>query len=861
MEPSLLDYARYHGIACSYTAIDPLQHIDNALKTHDGNNVLPRAVQLEYADHFHSARVSLEESLQRERLKVPKESACSLASIVHDVYTGSLEELRWSDILPSFHRIDDMKLEPLILGIEDENCTKLSQRPLCYTLHDSDIQKSMALPKTVSLANPVSGSLLGRGAPLQQTKQEKLGCTRDSFSLIQCVRSTGITPVKEIEYALGRLLNTDTLEPEHPIVPLYDHHFTPSPTPISEEHMLPSPVSSLTDCDSCCDHSKLPESKPENCVSVSVGDPSRFETQPCTLPSVLSIDGCGKKTDSISSRTPSNTSIPFNRISDSVAGYNTDFRQNISRLSPSNVAASESPRTQPVKDADTPFEQGTVIECHSKNSGSLSRITPLEKASKAYCNKDDGMAGPEAVDSSHTTTASNRSRQARRPGPSQELRQQNTSNARDATDRIEPAQQRALPQIARANLGSLSSFMETRGITTQKQVDSASPHFASRKRYQDASQKNGTRTPCVANRQWASCITTGVSTHGPSTTLTQTPRVPTQNEDLIIVLSTALLKTHLRIIQYIEGTEHPPTLIYRDYTNSPPQHQLKSRHNLSRSQHQRPHITSLPAPEEADIVLSPKTGIALTTAQATMQLYLPGHKAACLQPGGPKTINSPLRDQIYRLSCRYEQLYILVFYGTEQSKKCKPRVSNQHSTTDKRLLSSMASLTAFCSSMAGYANTTPLLIPSVPEIAAGWILALAHKHACRIPAPGVQSQYGISFTPVNPKPQIGLSLGDMEESTWELFLRRMGLNPYAAHVAMAVLRRTAGGSASDGGYHQVALPQNSAGHLSRFVEMSPDERRTLFGDLLGEGMLKRVDTLIERDWQCDWALNLDGMVQ
>ncbi|KAL6235833.1 hypothetical protein BDW75DRAFT_208427 [Aspergillus navahoensis] len=239
------------------------------------------------------------------------------------------------------------------------------------------------------------------------------------------------------------------------------------------------------------------------------------------------------------------------------------------------------------------------------------------------------------------------------------------------------------------------------------------------------------------------------STRSPLLPVIQIPRVPTHHEGLVFFLSTALLKSHRRVIQCLEGVEHSPNS-YRDY-NSP-----RSR---PRSQDNAPS----PLPGEADIIVSPQTGILLTISQATMQLYLPGHK-----PGFNtcksivKSINSPLHESIFRLASRYAQLYVFIAHNSDQSTHSKSHISNPQLTVDKHLNSSLISVTAFCTSISEHSRVIPLLVPSIPEIISTWILALAHKHICLLPPPLTaesQLQYRIVFAPVNPNPQLGGLLG------------------------------------------------------------------------------------------------------
>ncbi|KAL3459444.1 hypothetical protein BJX64DRAFT_291269 [Aspergillus heterothallicus] len=133
-----------------------------------------------------------------------------------------------------------------------------------------------------------------------------------------------------------------------------------------------------------------------------------------------------------------------------------------------------------------------------------------------------------------------------------------------------------------------------------------------------------------------------------------------------------------------------------------------------------------------------------------------------------------------------------------------------------------------------------------------WILALANKHACQLPPERSHAQYTNGFTPINPKPQLSAMLGDAAEGSWEIFLRHMGLNPFAAHAMMAILRKDRQADTSGSG--------KSVGSLSRFLEMSSEDRTVLFGGLLGGNVLRHIDSLIEKDWQCDWALDFGGVV-
>ncbi|KAL4803872.1 hypothetical protein BDV18DRAFT_144584 [Aspergillus unguis] len=401
-----------------------------------------------------------------------------------------------------------------------------------------------------------------------------------------------------------------------------------------------------------------------------------------------------------------------------------------------------------------------------------------------------------------------------------------------------PDQKRPDSHPLRVSLGSLSSFMETRGKNIKKRVLAKSPYFVSKGTpTHDAGLVEGMITH-VQQPPNKPDISASRSRTSPPITAIQVPLVPFNHEGIVLFLSINLLKTHLALVQSLERTEHGPKVIYRDYAEN------NSKRNAKTPQGKPPTVL----PDEADIIISPKTGILLTTSQAAMQLYLPGHKSTGSTNISKdiKSINSPLRETIFRLASRYDQLYIFISHSPDQSKRSKPRMSNPHLTADKHLLASLASLSAFCTSLFEHSSVIPLLVPSIPESMAAWVLALAHKHVRHVPSPGTHS-YGGRFTPVNPKPQLGGLLGDAHENSWEAFLRRAGLNPFAAQVVLAVLKKENDGMEGD---LEVLLD---------LWRCTMSKRGSYLGrEILGERVLRRVEALIERGWQCDWALNFDG---
>ena len=89
---------------------------------------------------------------------------------------------------------------------------------------------------------------------------------------------------------------------------------------------------------------------------------------------------------------------------------------------------------------------------------------------------------------------------------------------------------------------------------------------------------------------------------------------------------------------------------------------------------------------------------------------------------------------------------------------------------------------------------------------------------------------------------IGDSAPIEEETHWELFLRRAGMNAFAAQAILADLKEPEGvdpRSPSKAGLFG----------LTAFVEMGVEQRITRFGPLCGRGLIERASAVIDADWQ------------
>jgi hypothetical protein len=261
---------------------------------------------------------------------------------------------------------------------------------------------------------------------------------------------------------------------------------------------------------------------------------------------------------------------------------------------------------------------------------------------------------------------------------------------------------------------------------------------------------------------------------------------------LTLILSTHLLRTESALVRSLENLPGPQSvrLIFRDFT-----HPYPSKGGMSN----QPHVS-----EEADLTVSPTTGIILSSSHETTQKYLPGQ--------GSPGIDSPLKARIVRAAPRYEMLCVLIRSPTKMG-----------TTT----LSSIRELISFCISL--YQLCTMKVLLTSADHVLEWILSLAGKQH-------IISQHTL---PHDFKKETVASLYLDDQTQWEIFLRTTGLNPFAARRVLSTLKT---GDELNG--------------LSKFVEMPSAMRREMFQEIIGERVLSRVEKALEMDWQVDWAVDL-----
>ncbi|KAF2645351.1 hypothetical protein P280DRAFT_441736 [Massarina eburnea CBS 473.64] len=214
--------------------------------------------------------------------------------------------------------------------------------------------------------------------------------------------------------------------------------------------------------------------------------------------------------------------------------------------------------------------------------------------------------------------------------------------------------------------------------------------------------------------------------------------------------------------------------------------------------------------KEADLLLSPSTGLILTTLQQVKQRALPGQ---------PDT--SQLKERIITLQERYETLVVIVSEGL--SREMEERGTGR--PADARDYEALTAFERFASGM-----EADVLVRFVQ----GGDQALSRSVVQEM------AKYGLPYG--------SKDIGDVkplaDESNWELLLRRAGLNPFAAQVILAYLKDPIVYQVPGTPSHMMLLRG-----LGRFVIMDVRERVESFQGLMGGArVLRRVSVLLDQRW-------------
>ncbi len=226
-----------------------------------------------------------------------------------------------------------------------------------------------------------------------------------------------------------------------------------------------------------------------------------------------------------------------------------------------------------------------------------------------------------------------------------------------------------------------------------------------------------------------------------------------------------------------------------------------------------------------DVILNPTTCIIYTNFQALTQKSLPGQT--------PKVHPNTLQDMIRVLALDFELILVMVSLSASLRMQGLGNQSNN-----------MAGFSSFCAALrSGYKSVqvVPLWIPIEDRLdgssATGsslcrWTWASICRHAFKAMT---------TSTSAGKEERIGII---QEETLWELFLRKTGMNAMAAQVVLGRLKRPAGTNRGGSNADEVSMSGRTWG-LGKFVSISPEERLALFGKLVGVSALERINNVLD----------------
>ena len=270
------------------------------------------------------------------------------------------------------------------------------------------------------------------------------------------------------------------------------------------------------------------------------------------------------------------------------------------------------------------------------------------------------------------------------------------------------------------------------------------------------------------------------------------------NEKRQFIVSENLLHDR-KVVRYIQNRWPLAELIARDF--QPHANPFVSEDPMARERFSLTQI-AVERTVEADIALSPSVGLILTTLSQITQRPLPG------QP-----LRRNIREKVKKASCLYEKLIVLISQDKNVEEPSEVSVSSLE--LGKHDSEAIAQFMTFCSTLNEGSGVQIIFVHGGQVALAEWIVAMMVQYSCRdLPDRLVQ-----------------------EEKAGEIFLRRAGMNAFAAQAILARLKHTG------------EWENNAKNELARFIGMNPIQRFDMFESLLGgRKLLDRVCKAIDSRW-------------
>lgn len=190
--PSLLEYARFHGMAYPSSTVNPLEYIDQILENSpcSEDECLPAS-----NGHNTTPWESIKPQLSSEKLNLSKNDSLLLSTVIRGMRAERVQ-VNWDDCLPLSPRIEGLKVEPPALTTHHES----DMATLASSVRSGRGNEVLSLLQTClpySLPRFSTGFNMGYEIE-EKVKKERLNCTRESLLLIQNARKCGdIGPVMD----------------------------------------------------------------------------------------------------------------------------------------------------------------------------------------------------------------------------------------------------------------------------------------------------------------------------------------------------------------------------------------------------------------------------------------------------------------------------------------------------------------------------------------------------------------------------------------------------------------------------------------------------------------------------------------
>ncbi|KAI0468685.1 hypothetical protein F4859DRAFT_524207 [Xylaria cf. heliscus] len=204
---------------------------------------------------------------------------------------------------------------------------------------------------------------------------------------------------------------------------------------------------------------------------------------------------------------------------------------------------------------------------------------------------------------------------------------------------------------------------------------------------------------------------------------------------------------------------------------------------------------------EADVIVSPATGIVVTTLLKVIQKPPPGYRG-----------QTSIRERISCMALRYERLIVLVSEANAVDDMVHDLTSPE-----------TAAYAEFIGFAAGLDSKVEVFYVGGGEATLlKWLVSFAARHA-----------------PEATKTQEHLI---QDETHWEIFLRCAGFNAYAAQAILGRLRLE--------GHNTIGESECSKPGLAAFLTMADAERLQRFRDIMGgESVINRVNKTLATKWR------------